>query len=289
VYSKVRIMRGRLMSMPRDNVLSTVLILLLFGLSVSSHASGSSGQNKEPEQIDASDPTRIYTFAGLGLKYTDYTNTESMAELRAVGNIGIGSNMILFEFGYGKHSGNRVSGSNNGLTNSRFRWFHLFDMNYDLEKGYRGWATQIDLQLAGNLKGADAQNLISLGVLPAFALTADWDIYLPVNVVGSWDKDFSSSRGAGFNISPLLAVKLDWWQGAFMQFWPGYTRFLSGDLTGKGSANLDLHIGGELTPTTIMLLSMQKNLDKNLKTLPRGAGTGLTNDWNVFLNVTTYF
>ena len=250
---------------------------------------GNAGEAGEQE-IDASDPTRIYTFAGLGLKYTDYTNGESMTELRAVGNMGLGEkDMVLFEFGYGMHSGGKVRGGNDSLTNSRFRWFHMVNMDYELDKGYRGWATQIDLQLAGRLKGTDAQNLLALGVLPAFALAPDWDLYLPMQLVGSWDKDFKDFRGAGIGISPLLSVKLDWWEGAFVQFWPGYTRFFSGDLSGEGGANIDLHIGGELAPMTIMMLSLQKNLDKNLSSLPRGSETGLVNDWNVFLNLTTYF
>ena len=32
------------------------------------------------DQVDASDPTKIYTYAGGGLKYTDYTNDESMID-----------------------------------------------------------------------------------------------------------------------------------------------------------------------------------------------------------------
>jgi len=37
------------------------------------------------EGVDASDPTKIYTYVGAGLKYTDYTNDESVLELRATG------------------------------------------------------------------------------------------------------------------------------------------------------------------------------------------------------------
>ena len=247
-------------------------------------------QAAESSNIDASDPTRIYTFAGLGLKYTDYTNGESMTELRAVGNMGLGeSDMLLFEFGYGNHSGNKVEGSNDTLTNGRFRWFHMFNMDYEIEKGYRGWATQIDLQLAGKLKGTDGQNLLAMGVLPAFSLGGNWDLYLPVQVVGAWDKRFERFNGVGLGISPLLSVKVDWWEGGFVQFWPSYTRFVSGELDGEGSGNLDLHIGGNLSPTMIVTFSLQKNLDKDLRSFRRGRDTGLKNDWNAFLNLTTYF
>jgi len=58
------------------------------------------------DQIDASDPTKIYTYAGGGVKYTDYTNGESMWEIRATGNLGLSdSDMVMFELGYGWHDG----------------------------------------------------------------------------------------------------------------------------------------------------------------------------------------
>ena len=103
----------------------------------------------QEEKIDATDPTKIYTFAGGGLKYNDYTNGESMWEIRAIGNIGLGErDMLLFEAGYGWHHGDQAPGDNSGLTNARFRWFHMYDMNYDLETGYRGMGLQADLQIA---------------------------------------------------------------------------------------------------------------------------------------------
>ena len=42
------------------------------------------------ERIDATDPTKIYTFMGGGLKYNEYTNGEHMLEARVIGNIGLG-------------------------------------------------------------------------------------------------------------------------------------------------------------------------------------------------------
>jgi hypothetical protein len=50
------------------------------------------------ESVDATDPTKIYSYLGAGLKYTEYTNGEFMWELRATGNIGLTeSDMLLFE------------------------------------------------------------------------------------------------------------------------------------------------------------------------------------------------
>ena len=105
--------------------------------------------------IDASDPTKIYSYAGAGYKFTEYSNGDSLSELRAIGNIGFGDNdMLLFELGYGKFSGTVEAGEEeNGLTNGRLRYFHLFNMDYSVAKGYRGWATQVDLQFVRENNG----------------------------------------------------------------------------------------------------------------------------------------
>ena len=96
-------------------------------------------------EIDASDPTKIATYAGPGVKFTDFANGDSLLELRATGNIGLGDNdMVMFELGYGSNNGTISAGqSDSGLTNGRARWFHLFEMK-PVVSGYRGMATQID-------------------------------------------------------------------------------------------------------------------------------------------------
>jgi len=243
------------------------------------------------DKIDASDPTKIYTYAGGGVKYTDYTNGESMTELRATGNVGVSANdMVLFEFGYGWHSGDAVPGSNDRWTDARVRWFHLFSMDYAVTHGYRGTGTQLDLQLAGDLKGTNGQNVVTLGLMPAFGLGKQWSLILGANFVNSWDKKFEQWNGAGAGIAPLFVFAPDdWWAGAYVQIWPNYTYFFTGDLAGKGSGTVDLVTGGQITKTTLWGLTLQKQLDQDLGSFRRGRDTGLQNDWNVFFNITTYF
>lgn len=131
------------------------------------------------------------------MKYTEYTNGEHMSKLRLIGNLGLSeSDMVLFEHGYGWHSGDLVPGDNDDLTNARARWLHLFDMDYGVEKGYRGWVTQVDLQIAGKLKGTDGQNVVSLGGLAGFGLEPAWSTFLAVNLVNSWDKGWDNHNGA---------------------------------------------------------------------------------------------
>ena len=72
----------------------------------------------QEETIDASDPIKIYSYAGGGVKFTEYTNGETMTEIRANGNFGFGpKDMVMFELGYGFHDGDSVPGCNNVLTN----------------------------------------------------------------------------------------------------------------------------------------------------------------------------
>jgi len=243
------------------------------------------------EKIDASDPTKIYTYAGGGIKYTDYTNDEHMWEVRATGNIALSKqDMGMFEIGYGWHDGDRVPGDNSDFTNARLRWFHLFAMDYSIVSGYRGWATQVDVQLAGALKGTDGQNTISIGALPAFGLNKQWSFFLAANAVNTWDKHFDKYNGFGVSLAPLLVYTPDFlWEGAYLQIWPNYTYFISGELSGDASGNIDLITGGPVTDTVMWSVTYQSLLDEDLRSYRRGRDTGLKNDWNVFFNITRYF
>jgi hypothetical protein len=149
---------------------------------------------EEGAKIDASDPTKIYSYAGVGLKITEFSNGDSLNEVRAIGNLGFGdSDMVMFELGYGKYSGSILPGeSKEDVTNGRARYFHLFNMDYSITSGYRGWATQIDLQFEGDVKGTTSGNTVALGVLPAFGGGADWSFFLPVNYVTTWANNFDS-------------------------------------------------------------------------------------------------
>ena len=245
----------------------------------------------QEEPIDATDPTKLYTFAGGGLKYTDYTNGESMIEARANGNIALTeSDTLLFEFGYGRHDGDLVPGSDNDFTDVRLRWFHLYTIKYDIEKGYRGKGIQVDLQLAGNLKGTNGQNVLVAGVMPVFALGGDWDLYLTTAVVGSWDKKWEKYNGAGVSVNAqFIYSPSNWWQGAQIQIIPAYKYFLTGSLQNEGSGNFDFNIGGNFSNTITWDATLQKNFDVDLSSHRRGKDTGLENDWNVFFNVNSYF
>lgn len=241
--------------------------------------------------IDASDPTRIYTFLGAGPKYSRYTNNEYMVEVRTTGNWGIDDNdMLLFEFGYGWHDGNLTPGSDTGITNPRIRYFHLLSMDYELDHGYRGMGLQADLQFAGELKGTDGQNVMTAGIMPTFAFDPEWNLYLMLGAVGSWDKSFAKFNGAGVNLSPKFVYSPETlWEGAQFQLTPTVKYFVSGTLENKVSGNLEFNIGGEFTPTLMWDIVGDINLDVDLKSFRGESDAELENDWSIFFNVTSFF
>ena len=281
-------MRYSICSAPRSLLSITALSGLLFGLS-----SGLIAQPSVAEEIDASDPTKIYSYAGPGYKFTEFTNGDELNELRVIGNLGLSdSDMVLFEFGYGSYSGTVLPGEKkDGFTNARARWFHLFGMDYSVLSGYRGWATQIDLQLEGDVKGTTGSNTLALGALPAFGINADWAFYLPVNYVSTWGEDFKDHQGHGLSVAPMAAYAPAEgpWPGFFVQIWPSYTRYFSGDLKSEGGANVDLTIGGTPVEAVVVTATFQRNFDKDFRGFRRAGGPAGANDWNLFVSASFYF
>lgn len=180
------------------------------------------------QEIDSSDPTKIYSFIGGGPKYTDYTNGEHMWEIRAIGNLALGpKDSILFELSYGWHNGDLIPGANSGLTNLRFRYFHVGEVSYDLTRGHRGMGYQVDMQFAGSLKGTDGQNVIVVGLMPVFALSQSWDLYMTTGLAGSWDNKFEVYNGTGIALSADFVYAPDgFWEGAQLHITPEYKYFL---------------------------------------------------------------
>jgi hypothetical protein len=145
--------------------------------------------------------------------------------------------------------------------------------------------------LAGELQGTDGQNQLAAGVMPAFALGGDWNLYLQMNVVGAWDKNWNNFNGVGPGVNAQFIYSPEhWWPGAQIQIIPQYTKFLNGKLDGEGSGALEVNVGGQITPTVMWDATFSKNLDLDLKSLNRDIfKPDLENDWNVFFNVTSYF
>lgn len=249
--------------------------------------------NALADDIDASDPTKIQTYAGPGIKFTSFADDAELLEFRATGNIGLGAkDMIMFELGYGDFDGPAISGqTTNGLTNARARWFHLFNMDGSVVSGYRGWATQIDLQLEGDVTRTRGSNTVAIGALPAFGINEDWAFYLPVNYVSTWNSDFNDHTGHGISIAPMAAyAPADGpWPGFFIQIWPSYTRYFAGDLEDSGGANVDITLGWAPADRWVVTGVFQKNFDKDFQGFRRPGVVSGANDWNLFISGAYYF
>jgi len=245
------------------------------------------------EGIDASDPTKIQTYAGPGIKYTSFADDADLTELRATGNIGVGEkDMVMFELGYGDFDGPAIAGDKtSGLTNARARWFHLFKMDSTVVKGYRGWATQIDLQFEGDVVRTSGTNTVAVGAVPAFGVNESWSFFLPVNYVSTWGPDFNNHLGQGISVAPMAAYApaKGPWPGFFVQIWPSYTRYFAGDLDGEGAANVDLTLGWAPADRWVVTGVLQKNFDKNFQGFRRPGVISGANDWNLFVSGSFYF
>lgn len=247
----------------QSGIVKPRVLLALLCMSLFADTAVAAGQNDEKPQIDASDPTRIVTFIGAGPKYTQYVDDSNVRELQYSLTLGLGAkDMVTVEGGYGYQSATRKY----GWTTTDIRHFHLFRMD-EVEKGYRGWGSSFQLNLAGSLPGTDGQNILGLGASPAYALGNGIDIYPIGMIMNSWDKKFEHYNGAGLNFSPMLSIKLDYWDGAFINIWPQYTRYFWGELgdLDAGGGQLRLVLGGRFTATLLWRALAFYPFDKNLR------------------------
>ncbi len=194
---------------------------------------------------DPSDPTRIDARAGAGYKYTDFTSGASINELRAKLALLLGkSGMFVADIGVGKINDNPNGEDETGLTDGRFRYFHLGPMDFN-KMGYRGWGMSAEIQTQGAIPGTDSSNLFAVGGIWSFATAETLSVF--PNLIGSavWSKDFDSFRGFAARGDLFITWKpVGIWNGGYLKFKPSYSYGLSGDIEGGDSANLEVAVGG---------------------------------------------
>jgi len=64
---------------------------------------------------------------------------------------------------------------------------------------------------------------------------------------------------------------------------------VAGELEDEGSGDLEINVGGEITPTVMWDVTAERNFDVDLNSFRRGSSDELENDWSIFFNVTSYF
>jgi hypothetical protein len=197
---------------------------------------------------DPSDPTRIDARIGAGYKYTDFTGGASINEIRAKVALILGSSaMFVADVGVGKLNDNPNGEDESGLTDGRYRYFHLGPM--DLKKmGYRGWGVSAELQTQGAIEGTDGSNLIAVGGIWSFATSKTLSIF--PNLIGSaiWSKNFDNYLGAVARGDLFITWKpVGIWRGGYLKFKPSYSIGVSNDIKGDNSANFEVAVGGMIT------------------------------------------
>ena len=111
-----------------------------------------------------------------------------------------------------------------------------------------------------------------------------------LNVANTWDKGWKYWNGIGPSVTAQFIYDNEsWWPGAQVRIVPTYTYFVSGELKDEGSGQLEINVGGEITPTVMWDVTAEKNFDVDLRSFSRGPDEELENDWNFFVNVTAYF
>ena len=201
------------------------------------------------EQIpDPSDPTQIDARLGAGYKYTDFTGGGSINEIRAKVALLLGkSGMFIADVGVGKLNDNPNGENETGLTDGRYRYFHLGPMDHK-KMGYRGWGVSAELQTQGAIEGTDGSNLIAVGGIWSFATAKTLSIF--PNLIGSavWSKDFDSYLGAVARGDLFITWKpVGIWRGGYLKFKPSYSVGVSNVIKGDDSVNLEVAVGGMIT------------------------------------------
>jgi hypothetical protein len=211
-------------------------------------ASAQEVEDVSEQTPDPSDPTRIDARIGAGYKYTDFTGGASINEIRAKVALILGkSGMFVADVGVGKLNDNPNGEDESGLTDGRYRYFHLGPM--DLKKmGYRGWGVSAELQTQGAIEGTDGSNLIAVGGIWSFATSKTLSIF--PNLIGSavWSKNFDNYLGAVVRGDLFITWKpVGIWRGGYLKFKPSYSIGVSNDIKGDDSANLEVAVGGMIS------------------------------------------
>ncbi len=265
-----------------------LLVMAAISILMSSAIQAQEITDADEQTPDPSDPTRIYTRGGAGYKYTDFTGGASINEIRAKLALLQGdSGMFVVDIGVGKINDNPNGEDETGLTDGRFRYFHLGPMDFK-KMGYRGWGMSAELQTQGAVPGTDSSNLFAVGGIWSFKTTRTLSFF--PNITGSavWSKDFDSFLGVAARGDLFITWKpVGIWQGGYLKFKPSYSYGVSGDIDGSDSASLEVAVGGMLSKDKKWWWDVQGRgfLVDELEQQIKGS---ISADWSVFASF-TYF
>ena len=240
---------------------------------------------------DPSDPTRTDARLGAGYKYTGYTGGPHMNEVRLKAGLITGSKGIFIaDIGVGSLQGAGES-NDSGLTDGRFRYFGLGQMDRSKAYGYRGVGGSVELQTQGQVRGTDGSNSLALGALLAYGAGETLSFYPNLIGAGVWSKDLDDYLGLTLRADLIASWKPEFgWPGSYLKLRPSYSHGVTDELEGSGDFYVEAALGGSLTEDRRWWWDLQwrKFYVDDLEDQTRGSNSELTPDWSLFFSVTLF-
>lgn len=255
---------------------------------------GLAGEEGADEQVaekyDPSDPTRIDARAGFGFKYTAYDPGGYLNEMRAKLALQLNpKDLLVADIGVGQNHGVPGQESEFGLTDGRFRYFRLWDIDRSLT-GWQGWGTSVEVQTPGTVPGTDGSGLLALGWLGALGLGKGFSCYLNPIVSSVWTRNLDEHLGVAVRGDVFLTYKPgSLWRGAYFKLKPSYSYGVSQTIDGEASGNLEASIGGSFSGAFWWDVQGRKFLEQDLDRFTEGRESGLADDWSLYVSFTYFF
>ena len=268
-------------------------LLLLTGCTLlhppQSDASADAGTPGE-ERYDPSDPTRIDARLGFGWKHTDYEPGGHVHEGRGKLALQVAKrDLLVADLGFGSNRGTAGFEDELGVTDGRFRWFRLWDMDRSLERGWQGWGTSVELQTPGSVPGTDGAAQLALGGLGAIGLGPDLNAFINPIVSSLWSRKLDDHLGVAARLDLIATYKpQDLWRGAYFKARPSVGYGLSDALQDDLNAMLEVSVGGAVSTELWWDVQARGFSDQELDRDSEGAVTGLADDWSIFVSFTRF-
>lgn len=240
---------------------------------------------------DPSDPTRVDTRGGFGVKNTEYDPSGQLRELRAKIAVQLNpKDLVTIDIGVGKNLNVPGESDEFGLTDVRFRFFRMWNVDRSIVAGWQGWGTSLELQTPGNVPGTDGSGLVALGAMGALGLGSGFSAFLNPIVSTVWTRGFDQHLGIAARFDLFLTYKPGTlWTGAYFKLKPSVSYGLSDEIQDQGAANLEASVGGAFSRVLWWDIQARTFLEKELDRETEGRESGVADDWSLYLSLTYFF
>jgi hypothetical protein len=240
------------------------------------------------DEPDPSDPTNIDARVGLGYKFTELNGGVSMNEVRAKAAVDIGDEgTLVADVGVGALD-SYAPDDDLGLTDGRFRYFHLWEMDRTVVKGYRGWGTSLEIQTQGTVPGTDGSNVVALGALAAFGSGRKLSLFPNLILSSIWSNDLEDHLGAALRGDLIFTYKPGrFWHGAYFKARPSLSYGMTNVVRERTSFDMEASLGGAFTEEKLWWWDVQWRTFFQDGAL--GDPSTLTANWSLYFSLTHFF